>query len=110
MIACMKIPGIWQRLIDYAIATGTPEVGGWTTRELLTILDGLEGLEVVGADVGKFIVSLICVSTCRLNRRSNFSIVEVSPIYDNPGETTTLAASEVAVALISLMVNQPIKP
>lgn len=37
----------------YAPATGTAEVGGWTTRELLSILDGLEGLEVVGADVGK---------------------------------------------------------
>lgn len=35
-------------------ATGTAEVGGWTTRELLSILDGLEGLEIVGADVGKF--------------------------------------------------------
>jgi agmatinase len=38
----------------YAPATGTAEVGGWTTRELLSILDGLEGLEVVGADVGEF--------------------------------------------------------
>lgn len=37
----------------YAPATGTAEVGGWTTRELLSILDGLEGLEVVGADVGE---------------------------------------------------------
>jgi agmatinase len=37
----------------YAPATGTAEVGGWTTRELLTILDGLMGLEVVGADVGE---------------------------------------------------------
>ena len=36
----------------YATATGTAEVGGWTTRELLTILDGLDGLEVIGADVG----------------------------------------------------------
>ena len=36
------------------LATGTAEVGGWTTRELLSILDGLEGLEVVGADVGKY--------------------------------------------------------
>lgn len=33
-------------------ATGTSEVGGWSTRELLSILDGLEGLDVVGADVG----------------------------------------------------------
>lgn len=38
----------------FAPATGTAEVGGWTTRELLTILDGLSGLEVVGADVGEF--------------------------------------------------------
>lgn len=36
----------------YAPATGTAEVGGWTTRELLTILDGLSDLEVIGADVG----------------------------------------------------------
>lgn len=37
----------------YAPATGTAEVGGWTTRELLTILDGLTGLELIGADVGE---------------------------------------------------------
>ncbi|GAB7338497.1 hypothetical protein MBLNU457_5249t2 [Dothideomycetes sp. NU457] len=37
----------------YAPATGTAEVGGWTTRELLAILEGLEGIEVVGADVGE---------------------------------------------------------
>ncbi|KNG46981.1 arginase family protein [Stemphylium lycopersici] len=36
----------------FAPATGTAEVGGWSTRELLSILDGLEGLDVVGADVG----------------------------------------------------------
>lgn len=35
----------------YAPATGTAEVGGWTTRELLTILDGLTGIELIGADV-----------------------------------------------------------
>lgn len=38
---------------NFITATGTAEVGGWTTRELLSILDGLEGVEVVGADVGK---------------------------------------------------------
>jgi len=36
----------------FAPATGTAEVGGWTTRELLTILDGLAGMQLVGADVG----------------------------------------------------------
>jgi len=71
----------------FAPATGTAEVGGWTTRELLSILDGLEGLKVIGADV-----------------------VEVAPIYDNPGETTVLAAAEVAHSLMSLMVETPVKP
>ena len=50
----------------YAPATGTAEVGGWTTRELLTILDGLMGLEVVGADVGEW-RSLLVYITCRAN-------------------------------------------
>lgn len=70
----------------YAPATGTAEVGGWTTRELLTILDGLSGLDVIGGDV-----------------------VEVAPIYDNAGEPTTLAASEVVMSLLQLMVDQPVK-
>jgi agmatinase len=52
---------------------------------MLTILDGLKGLPVVGADV-----------------------VEVAPIYDNPGETTVLAAAEIARSLLTLMVQRPI--
>nr|POE47354.1 putative agmatinase 1 [Quercus suber] len=71
----------------FAPATGTAEVGGWTTRELLTILDGLVGLEIVGGDV-----------------------VEVAPIYDNPGETTVLAAAEVVHSLIGLMTAKPVRP
>lgn len=35
----------------FAPATGTPETGGWSTRELRTIVRGLEGLNLVGADV-----------------------------------------------------------
>jgi len=35
--------------------------------------------------------------------------VEVAPIYDNPGETTVLAAAEVAHSLITLMVSKPVK-
>jgi agmatinase len=68
------------------IATGTAEPGGWTTRELLSILDGLRGLRLVGADV-----------------------VEVAPIYDNPGETTVLAAAEIGLSLMTLMVDTPVK-
>ena len=52
----------------------------------MTILDGLQGLSVVGAD-----------------------IVEVAPIYDNPGETTVLAAAEVGLSLLTLMVDTPVK-
>lgn len=77
-----------QDIADWlsVIATGTSEPGGWSSRELLTILDGLTGLRVVGADV-----------------------VEVAPIYDNPGETTVLAAAEVALSLLTLMVQTPVK-
>ncbi|KAI9877575.1 MAG: hypothetical protein M1830_003532 [Pleopsidium flavum] len=70
----------------FAPATGTAEVGGWTSRELLSILDGLEGLRVIGADV-----------------------VEVAPIYDNPGETTVLAAAEITLSLLTLMVQTPVR-
>ncbi|KAI1267609.1 arginase [Xylariaceae sp. FL1019] len=70
----------------FAPATGTPEPGGWSTRELLIILEGLTGLEVVGADV-----------------------VEVAPAYDTRGETTGLAAAEVAWSLLELMVEVPVK-
>jgi arginase family enzyme len=85
-------------------ATGTSEVGGWTTRELLSILDGLEGIEVIGADVGMTI-------TPAGNELgfANASTVEVAPIYDNPGETTVLAAAEVAYSLLTLMVQTPVK-
>jgi agmatinase len=70
----------------FAPATGTAEVGGWSTRELLTILDGLTGLDVVGSDV-----------------------VEVAPAYDNVGEPTTLAAAEVVMSLLQLMVDKPVR-
>lgn len=71
----------------FAPATGTAEVGGWSTRELLSILDGLGGMKVIGAD-----------------------LVEVAPIYDNPGETTKLAAAEVVHSLMTLMVDTPVQP
>ncbi|KAJ5476173.1 hypothetical protein N7475_001902 [Penicillium sp. IBT 31633x] len=65
-----------------APGTGTPEPGGWTTREFIRILRGLEKLNIVGAD-----------------------IVEVSPAYDNKGETTALAAAQVAFEIITSMVK-----
>jgi agmatinase len=36
------------------------------------------------------------------------SSVEVAPVYDTVGETTVLAAAEVALALIGLMVKKPV--
>ena len=37
----------------FAPATGTAEVGRWTTRELLSVSDGLEGTNVIGAKAGQ---------------------------------------------------------
>lgn len=73
-------------LFSYVSGTGTAEPGGWSTRELLAILDGLEGLPIVGADV-----------------------VEVAPAYDTNGEITVLAAAEIAYSLIDLMVLTPVR-
>ncbi|MBG0739729.1 agmatinase [Paeniglutamicibacter antarcticus] len=63
----------------HAPGTGTPEAGGLTSRELLEILRGLRGLDLIGADV-----------------------VEVAPAYDH-AEITAVAASHVAYDLVSLM-------
>ena len=60
----------------FAPATGTPETGGWSTRELRTILRGLDGLKIVSAD-----------------------IVEVAPAYDTNAELTTMAAADVSLLL-----------
>lgn len=41
----------------FAPATGTPETGGWSTRELRTILRGLEDINLIGADIVEVAVS-----------------------------------------------------
>ncbi|KAK1457741.1 agmatinase [Colletotrichum melonis] len=66
-----------------APATGTPESGGWTTRELKRFLKGLEGLNLVGADV-----------------------VEVSPPYDSVAETTSVAAADLIVDILAGMTKK----
>ena len=66
----------------FAPATGTPETGGWTTRELRTIIRGLEGINLAGAD-----------------------IVEVAPAYDTNAELSTMAASDVLYEVMTLMVK-----
>lgn len=63
----------------FAPATGTPEIGGFSSRELLGILRGLAPLNLVGAD-----------------------IVEVAPAYDH-AEITSIAAANVIFEILSLM-------
>ena len=66
-----------------APATGTPETGGWSTRELRTIIRGLEGINFVAAD-----------------------IVEVAPAYDTNAEHTTMAAADTLYEVMTLMVKK----
>jgi guanidinopropionase len=54
----------------YAPGTGTPEIGGLTTREAQRILRGLQGLDLIGGDV-----------------------VEVSPPFDPSGNTALVGAT-----------------
>ena len=60
----------WLTMNFYTVApaTGTPETGGWSTRELRTIIRGLEGVNFIAAD-----------------------IVEVAPAYDTNAELTVSA-------------------
>jgi agmatinase len=64
----------------YAPATGTPEVGGLTSWEALVLVRALRGIRLVGAD-----------------------LVEVSPLYDGPGQITSLLAANLVFELLSLM-------
>jgi agmatinase len=64
----------------YAPATGTPEVGGLTSWEALSLVRALVGTSLVGADV-----------------------VEVSPPYDGPGQITALMAANLAFELLGVM-------
>lgn len=43
----------------FAPATGTPETGGWSTRELRTILRGLENINLIAADIVEVAVCLL---------------------------------------------------
>lgn len=62
----------------FAPGTGTPEAGGWSSREAIAVLRGLRGLQLVGGDV-----------------------VEVAPAYDH-AEITAIAAANVAFEMLCL--------
>jgi len=67
----------------YAPGTGTPEVGGFTSYQILQLVRGLKGLNTVG-----------------------FDLVEVSPPYDSPGEITSILAANLVFEFLSLMALQ----
>ena len=63
----------------FAPGTGTPEMGGFSSRELLALVRSLDAVNVIGAD-----------------------IVEVAPQYDH-AQITGIAASHLAYELITLL-------
>ncbi|MFM7029687.1 MAG: agmatinase [Micrococcales bacterium] len=66
----------------FAPGTGTPEIGGLTSREMLKLIRSLDVLNLVGVD-----------------------IVEVSPAYDH-AQITGLAAANLAYELITLLARR----
>ncbi|MEM0980285.1 MAG: agmatinase [Cyanobacteria bacterium P01_H01_bin.58] len=67
----------------HAPGTGTPEIAGMTSREMVGVLRGLAGLPIVSADV-----------------------VEVAPAYDH-AEITALAAATITYELVNLLTLSP---
>lgn len=67
----------------YAPGTGTPEVGGLTSYQLLQLVRGLNGLDLIG-----------------------FDLVEVSPPFDH-GDITAILASNIVFEYLSLLALKP---
>jgi agmatinase/guanidinopropionase len=67
----------------FAPGTGTPEVAGLTSRELMALVRGLRGLPIVG-----------------------FDIVEVSPPYDS-AEITALLAANLGYEFLEICAARP---
>ena len=71
----------------FAPGTGTPEVGGFSSYEILQLVRGLKGLNLVG-----------------------FDLVEVSPPFDPTGITSILAANLVFEYLSLIALSKTQKP
>ena len=69
----------------HAPGTGTPEIAGMSSRELVNVLRGMAGLNIISADV-----------------------VEVAPAYDH-AELTSLAAATIVYEIINLLARSPKK-
>jgi agmatinase len=65
----------------FAPGTGTPEVGGFTSHQILQLVRGLRGLNLIG-----------------------FDLVEVSPPYDR-GDITAILAANLAFEFLSLVAS-----
>jgi arginase family enzyme len=63
----------------YAPGTGTPQVGGFTSIQVLELVRALRGLDIIGCD-----------------------LVEVSPPYDS-GEITSLLAANLLYELLCVL-------
>jgi agmatinase len=64
----------------FAPGTGTPEVGGLSSFEALSLVRGLTDIDIVG-----------------------FDLVEVAPQYDGPGQVTALLAANLLFEFLSLL-------
>jgi agmatinase len=64
----------------FAPGTGTPEVGGFTSREAQLLVRGLAGIHVIGADV-----------------------VEVAPPFDGPGQITSVLAANLLFEMLCVI-------
>ena len=64
----------------FAPGTGTPEVGGLDSYEAIEIVRGLKGLDAAG-----------------------FDVVEVSPLYDGPGQITSVLAANILFEFLSTL-------
>jgi guanidinopropionase len=64
----------------FAPGTGTPEVGGLSSHEAQQLVRGLAGLSLVGGDV-----------------------VEVSPVFDGPGQITALLAANLMFEFLCVL-------
>ncbi len=66
----------------FAPGTGTPEVGGLTSHEALRLVRGLAGLALAGGDV-----------------------VEVAPVFDGPGQITSVLAANLMFEFLCAMAH-----
>ena len=81
---CRVTAGFSFDIQDSSFSTGTPEVGGLTSHDAQRLVRGLGGLPIVGCD-----------------------LVEVSPLFDGPGQITALLAANLLFELLCVMAKEP---